>query len=41
MSGYSTSGVIANPPGFGFTGGLPKPFTLEMFAGAVAAVNAF
>ena len=40
MSGYSTSGVIGNPEAFGFKGGLPKPFTLEKFAEAVAAVVA-
>jgi CheY-like chemotaxis protein len=40
MSGYSTSGVIGNPTAFGFKGGLPKPFTLEKFAAAVAAVIA-
>lgn len=36
MSGYSKSGVMGNPGGFGFKGGLPKPFTLEQFAAAVA-----
>jgi CheY-like chemotaxis protein len=38
MSGYSTSGVMGNPASFGFKAGLPKPFSLEQFAAAVAGV---
>ncbi|HUG12464.1 MAG TPA: ATP-binding protein [Opitutaceae bacterium] len=38
MSGYSTSGVMGNPAAFGFKAGLPKPFSLEQFAAAIAGV---